>query len=167
MLSSLGGMFQHFWSLPISMSLTQPNHRTNNQVSSSLTPHTHTHTHTHTEHMYAALHTHTDTQTTHVYHTSHIHKHNTHITLHTHTDTHTRTVPPWGQGPWYPSPFPRQGLVPGRYPTTAPGPLLPGPADWSWLLLCRVLLDHVSWNRPPLISHLPVLLPLYHLLGLK
>ena len=149
MLSSLGGMFQHFLSLPISMSLTQPNHSTNNQVCSSFTPHTHTHT----QNVYAALHTHTN---------------NTCILHFTHTQTHNHgEFPPWGQGLWYPSPCPRQDLAPGRYPTAAPGSLLPGPADWSWLLLCRVLLDYMSWNRPPLISHLPVLFPLYHLLHLK
>ena len=77
MLSSWSGMFQHLWSLPISMSLTRPNHRTNNQVRRILTPHTHTHN------------TQIHTQTTHVYHASHIHTCNTCIPHFTHTHTGT------------------------------------------------------------------------------
>ena len=121
MLFSLGGMFQRLWSLPISRSLTRPNHRTNNQVHSILTPHRHTHTHntqTHTNNTYTTLHTYT--HATHIYHTSHTHTEaqyrdtdTTHVfdthrymhstcihPSHTHTHTHThRLVPPWGQGP--------------------------------------------------------------------
>ena len=158
MLFSLGGMFQHLWSLPISMSLTRPNHRTNNQVCSTLIPHTHTshtHTHTHTQytdthkqHMYTMLHTYT--HATHVYHTSHTHtgtiqRHTTHA-FHTHTDTHTehvytlythtrthahmhRLVPPWGQGPCL-SCFDIPVLAPGRAWHLVGIPLLPpGPSS--------------------------------------
>ena len=123
MLFSLGGMFQHLWSLPISMSLTRPNHRTNNQVCSTLIPHTHTShthtqyththtnntciprfTHTHMQHMYTTLHTHTHRHNTETHDTMHFTHIQTHIqnmyTHFTHTHAHThRLVPPWGQGP--------------------------------------------------------------------
>ena len=133
-------MFQHLWSLPISMSLTRPNHRTNNQIRSILTSHTHTHTHTihrHTykQHMYTTLHTHTqaqyrDTHTTHVFHI-HTDTHITHVyTLHTHTHTHThRLVPPWGQGPCL-SCFDIPVHAPGRAWHLVGIPLLPpGPSS--------------------------------------
>ena len=119
MLFSLGGMFQHLWSLPISMSLTRPNHRTNNQVCSTLIPHTHTsHTHTHThntqthtnntcipcfththmQHMYTTLHTHTQAQyrdTQHM-HFTHIQTHIQNMYTHfTHTHAHMHTCTDW------------------------------------------------------------------------
>ena len=153
MLSSLGGMFQHLWSLPISMSLTRPNHRTNNQIRSILTSHTHTHTHTihrHTykQHMYTTLHTHTHRHNTETHNTciSHTYRHTYRTCIHTlHTHTHTCTHAQTGSSLrtgtlsflfWYPSPCPRQGLAPGRYPTAAPGSFFPGPPDWSQLPSC-------------------------------
>ena len=163
MLFSLGGMFQHLWSLPISMSLTRPNHRTNNQVCSTLIPHTHTShthtqytdthtnntciprfTHTHMQHMYTTLHTHTGTiqrHTTHAFHT-HTDTHTEHVyTLYTHTRTHAQTGSSLRTGTLsflfrYPSPCLRQGLAPGRYPTAAPGSFFPGLPDWSQVPSC-------------------------------
>jgi len=123
MLSSWSGMFQHLWSLPISMSLTRPNHRTNNQVRRILTPHTHTHN------------TQIHTQTTHVYHTSHTHTqaqyrdtHTAHVyTLHTYT--HTQTGSSWAQGPCL-SCFNIPVRAPGRAWHLVGIPLLPpGPSS--------------------------------------
>ena len=144
MLSSLGGMFQHFWSLPISMSLTQPNHRTNNQFSSSLTPHTHTHTHTHRIHVCRTSHTQTHKQ--HMYTTLHTYTSTTHVSrfTHTHRHTHTDRFLLGDRDPDIPVHAPCRAWLLVGIPPLLPGPLLPGPADWSWLLLCRVLLDHVS-----------------------
>ena len=144
-------MFQHLWSLPISMSLTRPNHRTNNQIRSILTSHTHTHTqytdtHTNNTCIPHFTHTHTGTIQRHTHNTcishTHRHTHNTCIhTSHTHTHTHTQTGSSLRTGTlsflfWYPSPCPRQGLAPGRYPTAAPWSFFPGPPDWSQIPSC-------------------------------
>ena len=172
MLFSLGGMFQHLWSLPISMSLTRPNHRTNNQVCSTLIPHTHTShthtqytdthtnntciprfTHTHMQHMYTTLHTHTQAQYRdtrhHAFHT-HTDTHTEHVyTLYTHTRTHAQTGSSLRTGTLsflfrYPSPCLRQGLAPGRYPTAAPGSFFPDlQTGLSSLPVCSITL-HVA-----------------------
>jgi len=85
MLSSWGGMLQHLWSLPISMSLTRPNHIIGDTTrSAAFSHHTHTHnTQTHTQHICTTTHTHR-------------HTHNTCIPQFTHTqaqyrDTYTQT----------------------------------------------------------------------------
>ena len=106
MLSSWSGMFQHLWSLPISMSLTRPNHIIGDTTrSAAFSHHTHTHnTQTHTQHICTTTHTHRHThntcipQFTHTqaqYRDTYTQTHIQHMHTHTHTHTHThRLVPP-------------------------------------------------------------------------
>ena len=123
-------MFQHPWSSLISVSVTLSNYRTNNQVSIILIAHMHTQ--------------HTQTHTTHVY------------TLHTHTHTHTYTQASSSLRTGtlsflfqYPSPCPRQGLAPGRYPTAVPRVLLP----WTSRLISAPTLCALCYSP---CSHLSI-----------
>jgi len=155
MLSSWGGMLQHLWSLPISMSLTRPNHIIGDTTrSAAFSHHTHTHnTQTHTQHICTTTHTHRHThntcipQFTHTqaqYRDTYTQTHIQHMHTHTHTHTHTQTGSSWGQGPCL-SCFNIPVRAPGRAWRLVGIPLLsPGPSSLTSRLvsaptLCALL----------------------------